>query len=201
MAPSAPAGKFYALSLDGVNLIALTDIGVASDQTLTLQPRSAVSYAWIDVEDKDARRKARSHVIREAKHRQELETFRHQKLKEGSKRHIASAGAKTKILQHVEQQVELVELQAEQNEEQLEINALVSNANNYLPSIKTVLEGLVDPFDQFPVKLTSPRDLGLVDHCKMLAKRTECTRTNFSIQIGQPFVRSHSCWQTVTTHQ
>lgn len=41
---------------------------------------------------------------------------------------------------------------------------LVKNAVSFLPSINTVLEGLVDPFNQFPVKLTSGKDLGLVDH-------------------------------------
>lgn len=132
----------------------LADLNAASGLALTLQPRSSLSYEWIDVKDKDARRKARSHVIRESKHRQKLDTLRNQKIKEGSKRPLAPADAKTKT---------------PQQGHQMELSILASHAHNYLPSVRTVLEGLIDPFNQFPIKLTSARDLGLVDHCKILA--------------------------------
>ncbi|PVH77910.1 hypothetical protein DL98DRAFT_573470 [Cadophora sp. DSE1049] len=120
---------------------------------LTLQPRASVTFEFIDVGDKDARRKARSHVIREAKQRQKLETLRYQKNREGSKRSLAPAVIRTKPVQPNEEETT-------QNQ-----NSLVAkNAVNFLPSINTVLEGLIDPFNQFPVKLTSGKDLGLVDH-------------------------------------
>ena len=122
---------------------------------LTLQPRASVTFEFIDVEDKDARRKARSHVIREAKQRQKLETLRYHKNREGNKRSLAPAVISTKTVQSNE-----VEITPNQNQ------LLVKNAVSFLPSINTVLEGLVDPFNQFPVKLTSGKDLGLVDHCK-----------------------------------
>ncbi|KAH9215869.1 fungal-specific transcription factor domain-containing protein [Leptodontidium sp. 2 PMI_412] len=119
-----------------------------ADLALTLQPRTSLTFEFIDVEDKDARRKARSHVIREAKQRQKLETLRFQKNKEGTKRSLAPAVSRTKVLQPVLQETSVV----------------AAKAVNFLPSISTVLEGLIDPFNQFPVKLTSGKDLGLVDH-------------------------------------
>ena len=68
---------------------------------------------------------------------------------------MAPAVISTKTVQSNE-----VEITPNQNQ------LLVKNAVSFLPSINTVLEGLVDPFNQFPVKLTSGKDLGLVDHCK-----------------------------------
>ena len=142
----------------------------SSGLALTLQPRASVTFEFIDVEDKDARRKARSHVIREAKQRQKLETLRYHKNREGIKRSLAPAVISAKVVQSDEETT--------RNQSQL----LAKNGVNFLPSINTVLEGLVDPFNQFPVKLTSGKDLGLVDHCK--------SRGNFTASPSHLFPRS-----------
>lgn len=123
------------------------------DGAPTLQPRTSVSFEWINVEDKDARRKARSHVIRESKHRQKLEkTLRNQRLKDGGQRQLACAAIEPKSY--------------EQGISKETIALAGSDTRNYLPSVRTVLEGLVDPFNQMPAKLMTAKDLGLVDHCK-----------------------------------
>ncbi len=157
---------------------------------MTLQPRSSPSYEWIDVEDKDARRKARSHVIREAKQRQKLDTLRNQKIREGSKRPIAPAEVKAKISQQTQQHGPII---------------LGRTSQNYLPSIRTILEGLIDPFNQFSTNMASSKDLGLVDHCKILTTLLSsrdhrgCKGTNSLTQIIPRFVLSHFCYRIVTT--
>lgn len=187
MAPPNPAGR----SLNSLSWLCLAGAKLLADHVsslhlaLTLQPRTSLTFEFIDVEDKDARRKARSHVIREAKQRQKLETLRFQKNKEGTKRSLAPAVSRTKVLQPVLQETSVV----------------AAKAVNFLPSISTVLEGLIDPFNQFPVKLTSGKDLGLVDHCKLQSyARQICSSTKPPMQTTRRFGQSHFCYQIATIH-
>lgn len=124
--------------------------GLVSSSPIQTQPRTSLKFEFIDVEDKDARRKARSHVIREAKLRQKLETLRFQKSKEGSKRSLAPAMSEREDLLT----------------RQPGVKNGTANPAHFLPSINSVIQGLVDPFNHFPVKLSSANDLGLVDHCE-----------------------------------
>jgi hypothetical protein len=146
---------------------------------VTLRPGSSVTgssvtFEWIDVEDKDARRKARSHVIRESKHRQKTEALRNQKLKEGNKRQLAPAEVKIKSSQQASPQNETSIVASQQGTPREEMNIVAVNAHDYLPSVRNVLQGLIDPFNQMPAESMSSQDLGLVDHCKILATLLPC---------------------------
>jgi hypothetical protein len=95
----------------------------------------ANKFEFIDIDDKDGTRRAKSHAVKEFKRRKKAEGARFQRLKEISRRQlIAVAPANTAVP----------------------------------PPAITILNigRVVDPFNQFPTKLDSEKDLGLVHHCK-----------------------------------
>jgi hypothetical protein len=96
--------------------------------------QKANKFEFIDIDDKDGARRAKSHVVKELKRRKKAEGARFQKLKESSSRQLIAAAP--------------------------------SHAAVPPPAITILDVGRVDPFNQFPTKLNSEKDLGLVHHCK-----------------------------------
>jgi hypothetical protein len=111
-----------------------------SKQTSPHKPKislEANKFEFIDIDDKDGTRRAKSHAVKEFKRRKKAEGARFQRLKESSSRQLIAAAAPA--------------------------NTAVP------PSAITMLDvvgRVVDPFNQFPTKLDSEKDLGLVHHCK-----------------------------------
>jgi len=85
-------------------------------------------FEFIDIDDKDGTRRAKSHAVKEFKRRKKAEGARFQKRKESSSRQLIAAAPP--------------------------------------PPAITILDigRVVDPFNQFPAKLDSEKDLGLVHH-------------------------------------
>jgi hypothetical protein len=98
--------------------------------------QEANKFEFIDIDDKDGTRRAKSHAVKEFKRRKKAEGARFQRLKESSSRQLIAAAP----------------------------------ANTAVPppaiTILDVVGRVVDPFNQFPTKLDSEKDLGLVHHCK-----------------------------------
>jgi hypothetical protein len=108
-----------------------------SKQTSPHKPKishEANKFEFIDIDDKDGTRRAKSHAVKEFKRRKKAEGARFQRLKESSSRQLIAAAP----------------------------------ANVVPPPAITILDvgRVVDPFNQFPTKLDSEKDLGLVHHCK-----------------------------------
>jgi hypothetical protein len=97
-------------------------------------PRHSNKFEFINVDDKDGARRAKSHAVKEFKRRKKAEGTRFQKLKESSSRQLIAAAP--------------------------------SHAAVLPPAITILDVGRVDTFNQFPTKLNSGKDLGLVHHCK-----------------------------------
>jgi hypothetical protein len=96
----------------------------------------ANKFEFINIDDKDGMRRAKSHAVKEFKRRKKAEGARFQRLKESSSRQLIAA-------------------------------APANNTAVPLPAITIFDIGrVVDPFNQFPTKLDSEKDLGLVHHCK-----------------------------------
>jgi hypothetical protein len=96
--------------------------------------QQANKFEFIDIDDKNGTRRAKSHAVKEFKRRKKAEGARFQRLKESSSRQLIAAAP--------------------------------SHAAVPPPAITILDVGRVDPFNQFPTKLNSEKDLGLVHHCK-----------------------------------
>jgi hypothetical protein len=93
-------------------------------------------FEFIDIEDKDGTRRAKSHAVKEFRRRKKAEGARFQRLKESSSRQLIAAAPR-------------------------------SGHPAVPPPAITILDtSVVDPFNQFPTKLDSETDLGLIHHCK-----------------------------------
>ena len=105
-----------------------------SKQTSPHKSLEANKFEFIDIEDKDGTRRAKSYAVKEFKRRKKAEGARFQRLKESSTRQLIAAAPTHPAVP---------------------------------PPAITILDvGRVDPFNQFPTKLDSEKDLGLVHHCK-----------------------------------
>lgn len=111
------------------------------------------TFAFIDTEDKDGTRRARSHAGKEFRRRQKATGQRYQHLKDSkSKKGIAA-----KPSAHARIGNPLTGSNSSQ--------AMVLAAPLVLPT-PVNMGNSVDPFSNFPAKLNSVKDLGLIHHCK-----------------------------------
>ncbi len=113
------------------------------------------SFEFINNEDKDGTRRAKSHAVKDFKRRQRAEGARYQRLRDSGSKKIIAANPHPSIrpgerLSH-----------AQTREKSTPAVAAPS------PVLLHVTGTMVDPFSQFPIQLNSNKDLGLIHHCRL----------------------------------
>ncbi|KAG4432121.1 hypothetical protein IFR05_012395 [Cadophora sp. M221] len=106
------------------------------------------SFEFINSEDKDGTRRAKSHAVKDFKRRQKAEGARFQRLRESGKKKAIAANPPPK------------------SGEDISYDQVRSSPPVVVPSPTLALAGesSVDPFSHFPIQLNSSKDLGLIHH-------------------------------------
>lgn len=128
-------------------------------------------FEFINVDDKDARRLARSHITREINRRQRDQALRFQQVRNGGKKVLMQAPEKPKAYQtHSKKSVPinsqiLLLISATPKLPAKEVVA-ISNVQVNTPTHVILEPGRLDAFRLLPPSMKDSRDFGLVDHCK-----------------------------------
>lgn len=136
------------------------------------------SFEFINSEDKDGTRRAKSHAVKDFKRRQKAEGARFQRLRQSGKKKAIAANP------------------LPNSGEGISYDQVRSSPPVILPSPTLALAGesSVDPFSHFPIQLNSSKDLGLIHHCMNTSQYLHsvcCTENVLTIQTTVHLFRSH----------
>ncbi|PVH82311.1 hypothetical protein DL98DRAFT_143460 [Cadophora sp. DSE1049] len=107
------------------------------------------SFEFINSEDKDGTRRAKSHAVKDFKRRQKAEGVRFQRLRESGKKKAIAANPPPRR----------IEESSSYPRDRSSPPVLVPS-----PALAFASASSVDPFSHFPVQLNSTKDLGLIHH-------------------------------------
>jgi hypothetical protein len=153
---SSPDAVINTLVCQALEDVTDSNISGAQNMQLTeevLRPYTPLSppvhnFKFIVNGDRESTRKAKSHAIKDFKRKQKAQSSRFLERKYGAKTHIAAAPPRS-------------HRQGSVKEEDLDSHCISAPLK-----ISTYLDGEIDPFNLFPVRLISDADKGLVQHCE-----------------------------------